>query len=167
MTESEVVFTCPKNYQAFPFHVSPQDYKLHPNKTIIFKAAKFVKILNPEKVRGYSVSMRYLVGRETTVISWDQNLVQCNDCMTVTLYVVFQGYFSIVGLSIHLQSIGRSRKETKNSERNMILGKTFMFTSCRPRCSRRPPWPPSCCRLHPIPPAPRFWSPSSSARLAS
>ena len=42
---------------------------------VLVKAAKFVKILNPEKVRGYSVSMRYLVGRETTVISWDQNLV--------------------------------------------------------------------------------------------
>ena len=79
MTESEVVFTCPINYQAFPFHVATCHLRItsytQTNKTIIFKAAKFVKILNPEKVRGFSVSMRYLVGRETTVISWDQNLV--------------------------------------------------------------------------------------------
>ena len=54
--------------------------------------------------------------------------------MTVTFYVVFQGYFSIIGLNIHLQSIGRSRKGpyNHNSRITMILGSTFMFTSCRP-----------------------------------
>ena len=79
ITESEVVFTCPINYQDFPFHVATCPLRItsysQTNETIIFIAAKFVKILEPEKVRGYSVSMRYLVGRETTVISWDQNLV--------------------------------------------------------------------------------------------
>ena len=108
--DPEIEFICPIDYSQFPFHSYTCKLRLTSfneyNSSVLFKRGhlffapkaplSFIlaknaddpgHVLNPKKIKGYTVRVGYLTGRDTVSKAWGSD-----------------NYFSTTGLEIHLKS---------------------------------------------------------------
>jgi len=97
--DSEIAFVCPIDYSKYPFHFHICKLKISSfsktNNSMLFKVGKKashpMQLLDPKKIKGYSINVSYLSGDDTVEKAWSSD-----------------NYFSAQGLQIDLKS--RSRK---------------------------------------------------------